>query len=796
MLAHTTENGRQQTLKEHCTAVSNLCAAAAHELHLDHLAQLIGLLHDFGKGTADFQAYLNGVNIHPNHSAGGALYAYKHWLKTADNDLKQMVQMIALCICGHHTGLHDCIRADGSSAFLEYMAQEDTALYQEAEQNFLNEVATQQEIDELFHLACEEYRNLPKDCKESYFFLGFLSRLLLSILIDADRWDSACFEYRKSPFEQLRLPDWTELNHRLEHFSAEHFTGTDRLSLIRKSISDTCAKEAVSHPGIFRLSVPTGGGKTLSSLRYALIHAGINHHQRIFYIIPFNTILDQNAKDIRSALDDYPSILEHHSNVVFEDDNNGEKQTAHKRLTERWDSDIILTSMVQFLNACYSGKNSDARRLHRLSNAVLIFDEIQSLPKHCKTLFEQAVQFLTQVCGSTVVLCTATQPTLEVVSRELMPNVASLYHDLKRVQYIPQLSPPKSCMDAAQELAHLIHRKNAVLMIANTKAAAWNLFDNTRQLLIDSGYQPVETPSGLCDEEIRSFARSSTQKDILCVHLSTLMCAAHRQELLRWVRIWTKERKNILCVSTALIEAGINVSFPVVVRSLAGLPSIIQAGGRCNRNMEWNCGEVYIWKMDPDVEHLPAALSDISDGQVSSQKILSFYRQPDALNQPNTIQEYFIDFNQKNKDSVNYPCGGTTLVEMLGFNTKYLLTARFAHPELFSSNKLFLPQAFRTAGDAFKVIDQNTRSVLVPYGKGAALLAELEGSLSMEERFSLLRKAQAYSVNLFDHVYRRLDEAGALRRLEESDVVVLDSRYYEQDGGVCTEPRELEEIIF
>lgn len=795
MLAHITEDNRKQTLKQHCRTVSALCVLWAKPLCLAAFSELIGLLHDFGKAVEAFQRYLAGGNEHPNHSAAGAIYAYKRWFQSGNAEEKIVAQIIALCVCGHHSGLHDCLRKDGTSPFLKYMDQEECLFYEEAKETFLREVASEAELDDLFHKACQEFRQLPEKMRKTSFFVGMLTRLLFSMLIDADRWDSACFEYRKDPWEQAASPDWDGLNRRLSMYCEEHFTGSDRLSAIRRTISDTCGEKAASSHGIFRLSVPTGGGKTLSSLRFALLHAGINHQQRIFYIIPFNTILDQNAKDIREALQEYPSILEHHSNVVIEDEK-GEEQQRHQQLTERWDSDIILTSMVQFLNACYSGKNSDARRLHRLTNAVLIFDEVQALPQHCKTLFERAICFLSEFCGSTVVLCTATQPELDVKPTEIMENVTALYQDLKRVDYYPQLMPLKGVMDAAEALTELVCRKQAVLMVTNTKAAAWNIFDNARQLLMDHGYQPVSTPLGLSDDEIRALARSSTEKELLCVHLSTLMCAAHRLELLRWVRIWTKEQKNVLCVSTALIEAGINVSFPVVVRSLAGLPSIIQAGGRCNRNMEWKCGEVYIWRLEPDAEHLPAALEDISTGQVISQKLLhSLSDGAESLDSPNTIRRYFNNEKAKMENKANYPFEGSTLVELLEGNKRIAQTYAKNHPSK-PLPRLMLRQSFRTVGEAFKVIEQTTMSVLVPYGEGQGLLTELERNISMEERFRLLRKAQRYSVNLFEDVYRRLAENGALHRIEDIDIVVLDSEYYDADGGVLTERRELEEIIF
>lgn len=810
MFAHICgADGRRQLLEEHCRAVSILCGSAAEEQGLRSLAQLIGLLHDFGKGTELFDGYLIWVTghpgerlpreiPHPNHAAAGAWYAYQRWYRGGAVE-KITAQVIALCVCGHHTGLHDCLDGTGESGFLRAVQAggDDGPAYEEAKAYFLTHVSAEEELDGLFQKACQELRALmPMTC----FSVGMLTRLLLSILVDADRWDSACFEYRRDPLTPEQRPDWNDLIARLERYLTERFPDRTGLNGVRGEISDVCGEQALAAPGIYQLSVPTGGGKTLSSLRYGLRHAAHNGQRRIFYIIPYNTILDQNAQDIREALDDYPFILEHHSNVIRETE---DEQKAYRYLTERWDSHIILTSLVQFLNALFQGKNSSARRMNRLANSVLIFDEIQSLPKHCRVLFQQAVCFLTKYCGSTVLLCTATQPELEFPGqpvKELIPNVEQLYRQLQRVHYISQLETELSCEEAAGRVLRLLEEQGSTLVIVNTKAAAWSVFEQSRQRLCQAGYRPAQVCGGLEDGEIRLRARAAAEDEVLCVHLSTLMCAAHRLELLRYVRIWTREGRRVLCVSTALIEAGINVSFPVVVRSLAGLPSIIQAGGRCNRNMERASGDVYIWKL---YEEKLSRLRDIQRGQAISAKLLRHYRaEPDQIAAPAAIQSYFVQerrmLRDERPDPLNYPFPdkkpNTSLVELLSGNPVYMQAADDLHPELRTQLSLF--QSFRSAGQAFQVIDQKTRSLLVPYGAGRELITRLSGVHTMEEEMALLRRAQAYSVNLFEDVYRRLCDENAVISLGETGVAALREGYYDDNGGVRTERRELEEMIF
>ncbi|MGM9537302.1 MAG: CRISPR-associated endonuclease Cas3'' [Candidatus Onthomonas sp.] len=804
-------DGRGQTQEAHCRSVSALCGKQAKVLRLQSLAQLIGLIHDFGKATTAFQRYLLWVTSHPgeslpgevphpNHAAAGAYFAYDRWYG-GDQVQRMTAQIVALCVCGHHTGLHDCLNLKGESDFRRALEEghRDVRAYEQAQTYFLSHVAPEEELDSLFRSACQEVgEHMPANA----FQKGLLVRLLLSILVDADRWDSACFISGRDPMESERVPDWAELTARLDRYRSEHFPHRSGLNGVRAGISDLCAEKARSKPGIYQLSVPTGGGKTLASLRYGLLHGARNGQQRIFYVIPYNTILDQNARDIRAALDDYPFLLEHHSNVVKETE---EEQTSYRQLTERWDSDIILTSLVQFLNALFQGSNSNARRMNRLVNAVIIFDEIQSLPKRCKVLFEQAVCFLTEYCHSTVLLCTATQPGLDFPGHgvtELMPHVEQLYRQLQRVHYIPQLEAELSYEQAAVQVCRLLQEQGSTLVIVNTKAAAWSVFDLSRQQLREAGFQPAEITRGLEEPEIRWRARMSAEDEVLCVHLSTLMCAAHRLELLDWVRIWTQERKQVLCVSTALIEAGINVSFPVVVRSLAGLPSIIQAGGRCNRNGEREAGSVYIWKLSGEKQSL-TRLKEIQLGQnISGNLIVRCQKNPDQIASPAAIRRYFQEEQRSLQgDSPNplrypHPEKGwnTSLVELLSENEPCRQAACARDPELVK--QLVLLQSFRSAGAVFQVIDQKTETVLVPYGAGRELIARLTGAHSMEEEIFLLRKAQAYSVSLFENVMRRLNAEHALVPVGETGATALLDGYYDSDGGVRTERQELEEMIF
>ena len=590
MIAHIREHdGQQQPLSEHLRQVGQLCSSSARLLGVEQTALLLGLLHDMGKATEAFKRYLLSslgtgpplASPHP-HALTGAIFAYRRWFSPpgASDMQRYTAQNLALCIQGHHAGLTDCLDPRGESAFLEAMEQAEEPLhYAEAVTWFCDNVASEAELDALFQAACKEMENFlrtriqrAKHTGGGSFDAGMLTRLLLSILVDADRWDSACFERGQDAMAQTTRPDWNRLLHTFERFREQRLNGQGKIDQIRAEISDACFTRAASPPGIYELCVPTGGGKTYSSLRFALRHAAQYGKDRIFYIIPFNTILDQNAKDIRDALSDYPSILEHHCNVIQETE---EEQKAYRLLTERWDSDIILTSLVQFLNACFTASNTNARRMYRLTNAVLIFDEIQALPKHCKTLFERAISFLADCCGTTVILCTATQPKLNLIPKpgKLVENEAALFQRMKRVRYLPQSKPPRSNEAAAAQIAHLLETQS-VLTIVNTKRVALDVYEKTVSLLKEAGETVVSADISCTEADVIQRARQSRPQDILCVHLSTLLCPAHRKKLIEWSKLWLQEGARVFCVSTALIEAGINISFPVVVRSLTGLPSM------------------------------------------------------------------------------------------------------------------------------------------------------------------------------------------------------------------------------
>jgi CRISPR-associated endonuclease/helicase Cas3 len=763
----------RQSLFEHCRSVDFLAGRFLHQMGLAYTARLTALLHDLGKATRAFNDYLIHAVGHPDekasgppHAPAGAIFAYERWF--SGNGWRRLTaQLVSMIVYAHHAGLPDCLNDEGISSYLLALSQEkkEEIHYAEAVGNYLAEVADEGELDDLFERACGEVRSFfgNQSAQAAPFRVGLFARLLLSALIDADRWDSACFERGEKPEPPSEAPpSWRGLLEKLDTTLNTNFRNDSPISKIRTRISDACADGAARPRGVFTLTVPTGGGKTLSSLRFALAHAA--HHtdiRRVFYVIPFNTILDQNAADIRKALDGY-DILEHHSGVIQETE---EESSAYRNLTQRWDADIILTSMVQFLNALFRAENTNARRMHALCHSILVFDEIQALPKRCTKLFEEAVRFLVEQCGCTVLLCTATQPRLDLGGTELIGDVSDLFRNLRRAAYVDESHISRANAQAALDLVALFKARGSALAVVNTKAVAQDLFERVRAL---------------------------ADSDVLCAHLSTLMCPAHRMDALDEVKARLARRLPTFCVSTALIEAGINVSFPAVVRSLAGLPSIIQAGGRCNRNCEEALGTVYVWRLS---EEKLSRLKDIRKGQEISDAILRHcHEYPGDIGDPEIIARYFEKERLEYEGELAFPYEDKTwksnLFDMLSENRKCVIAARDKKDEPLK--RLAMPQSFRTANKAFQVIDQATRGILAPYKDGDRIILSLAGAHAMKDEIQLIRQAQRYSVNVFEHTFQELMARGALIPVGETGAFALRKEFYSLETGVRLEPGELE----
>jgi CRISPR-associated endonuclease/helicase Cas3 len=547
------------------SGVADLAGKYAAKIRLAEHGELLGLVHDLGKYSAEFQAYLKsavgilnqdedeefvdakGLKGKIDHSTAGAQLISRELSK--QGMLGQVVgQILALCVASHHSGLIDCISSDANHFGKDNFSRRMNKAEQRAH---LDEVLSKLDpsISVRFasliksgnllsgiqkHIARIVPLSPEKDDKTiiAQQQIGLLVRLLFSCLIDADRLDTATFEKPKTSRNRPSgiYPAWNILVERLETHLAK-LAPRRRIDELRRQISLDCLNASPRNKDIYTITVPTGGGKTLASLRFALHHAEKHGLDRIIYVIPYTSIIDQNAEVVRNILEpEYDTkykgriVLEHHSNLTPE-----EQGWRDKILTENWDAPIIYTTMVQFLETLFGAGTRSARRMHQLAKSVIVFDEIQTLPIKCVHIFNNAINFLADHCESTVVLCTATQPLLDRVNatkgairipegNELIPDVKKLFDDLRRVEIINSCKPSGWADEEIVELAlNEVHRAGSCLVIVNTKKAAQALY-----------------------------SLAGDPEDMAVYHLSTNLCPAHRKEKLADIRSRLDEKKPVL----------------------------------------------------------------------------------------------------------------------------------------------------------------------------------------------------------------------------------------------------------
>jgi len=809
--AHINEKTlEEQSVELHLGNVSLMAGDFGAKVSLANTGKLIGMLHDMGKGTNRFDSYIRYCLKHPkdkslkgsvDHSTAGAKYIHDNFYMDADSYRQFTAQIISLIICSHHGGLIDCLDLCGIDKFTNRMNSEKDIFYYEALNYFKTECMGVEKVKDLFDKACEEIKEIinkilkmENSSKTKAFGIGMLTKFLFSCVIDADRYDTYLFSQNLKPCEDIdRKALWKELSEVLEA-KLETFPRFSKIDLLRAEVSITCRNFGQNSVGVYQLPVPTGGGKTLSSLRYALNHAKKFNKDRIFYIIPFTTIIDQTAKELKAILGREDVILEHHSNLVIDqsndehkdDDNNVSADENYRLLTERWDSPIILTTMVQFLNTLFSGGTQGIRRMHNLSNSVIIFDEIQAIPIKCVNMFNSAINFLSGVCNATIVLCTATQPLLsdtEVPLRlsenaNMISNMNEELYEFKRVNLENRTIAGGYTKDLLNDFVlGIMTRVDSLLIIVNTKNTARDIF-----------------------HELKKSNETLPEKEkCLIFHLSTNMCPSNRLNILKEIKSKLGTAR-VVCVSTQLIEAGVNISFECVVRSLAGLDSIAQAAGRCNRHGEKTSGYGDVYIVNIEGENI-SKLVDISKGQECTKRVLDEYNSNPALFDNDLLSKKAMDmyykyyFNDR-KIYMNYtlskPHSDKVMYDILSLNddgTEAFKSRNASKP------KLMLKHAFKTAGTIFEPIDQNTTGIIVPYKEGKELITLINGDCSLGELKQNLKKAQMYSVNLFENDFRKLESLEAIVPLKDGVILGLREEFYNEEVGVVFEKAMMDFLI-
>ncbi|MGP6099972.1 CRISPR-associated endonuclease Cas3'' [Pseudomonas aeruginosa] len=702
--AHSTlkaDRSDWQPLVEHLQAVARLAGEKAAFFGGGELAALAGLLHDLGKYTDEFQRRIAGDAIRVDHTSRGAILAVERY--------GALGQLLAYGIAGHHAGLANGREAGERTALADRLKGVDLP-----------------RLLETWHAEIELPDRLqPPPLKprpgRGFFQLAFLGRMLFSCLVDADYLDTEAFydrtEGRRSLREQAR-PSLAELRAALDGHLAE-FKGDTLVNLLRGEILAGVRGKANEQPGLFSLTVPTGGGKTLASLAFALDHALAHGLRRVIYVIPFTSIVEQNAAVFRRALGALgeQAVLEHHSAFV---DERRQSLEARKKLNlamENWDAPIVVTTAVQFFESLFADRPARCRKLHNIAGSVVILDEAQTLPLKLLRPCVAALDELALNYRCSPVLCTATQPALQSPDfvgglqdvRELAPEPGRLFRELERVR----VQALGSLEDAA--LTEQISRRDQVLCIVNNRRHARALYESLAEL-----------PG----------AR----------HLTTLMCAKHRSQVLAEVRQLLITGEPCRLVATSLIEAGVDVDFPVVLRAEAGLDSIAQAAGRCNREGRRPLAEseVLVFSTANSDWAPPEELKQFAQ---AAREVMRLH--PDDCLSMAAIERYFrLLYWQKGAEELDAG-------NLLG---------------LIEIGRLdSLP--YETLASKFRMIDSLQLPVIIPFDDEArAALRELE---FVDGCATIARRLQPYLVQTPRKGYQALQDAGAIQS-------VASERYGEQ----------------
>lgn len=803
-LAHTVKDGTmvyRQDLREHLFHVAELCRAYTKRVGCPSVGYIIGLLHDIGKASDEFQQYLeNSINgklmgKKVNHSSAGAVFLQQYLTEKSSVYERATVEMLSEVLFSHHAALPDNIAKDGTDGYTARIHPNNIYIMPKVNDYFWTEVMQREEFEEIrknaFYEMEMQIKLLQKssvDRKEFCYNLGLLEKYILSCLIDSDWFDTMYSEESKGMSYQNRIQDEIEqrekrrelfilflnrLETKLNVFSQKD----SELNYWRREISNQCKKAGSKQGGVYTLSCPTGTGKTLSSMRFALEHCIQNDKSQIFYIVPYTSIIDQNVESIKNILkiessDELveKSILELHSGKEMDEKDNQEEERMADFLTKRMSQPIVFTTMVRFLNTFFAKGTRNLRPMHQFQDAVIIFDEIQSLSVKHTAIFNGVLNFLTEICNCTCVLCTATQPLLGEVKKPVYPVKMQCNPKLvilpdeaarvfKRVQAIPLLKNGGYGVDELAELSiGKVEEMGNVLLIMNTKTAALKV------------YEEIERSAG---------------GEVELLYLSTLLYPKHRKKVIATIKKYLIEQRKLIVVSTQIVEAGVDFDFKCVIRSLAGIESIVQAAGRCNREGKDTCGRVYIVNPNSNLERTES-LRDIAVGKTTAFRVIREYDANSKqfnceLLSEAVINRFFQYYYAQRKTEMIYPIRGVSeysLYDLLSDNNSLLQTGKKHYQYI----PRILNQAFKEAAEQFEAIEENGESVFVPRGDGHVLWEEIQKTDDSDEYRNLLKQAQQYVINIRRNQLNKL-EKGVIHWEDRMNMYMLNEDYYHEKKG-------------
>lgn len=777
-----------QTVEEHCHGVAEIAAELLRDIGLEKTAYLAGIIHDLGKFSENFKNYIekaaDGEKVQRgsvNHTFAGVRFLLE---KHSDEQLSGfsdiVLEILAYAVGAHH-GLFDCVDDNNNNGFTKRI-QKDGTDYFNAAQEFLKICCSKQDIEDLLKQSEKEFlpvfNEIEKladnaDAKiqntQITFYIGFLARLILSAIIEADRSDTSQFMNGYSEKTVKNISEiWINCIKNVEQ-KLSTMPLDKPINETRAQISALCAEAGNLESGIYRLNLPTGAGKTLTSLRYALHHALKHNKKRIIFTMPLLSIIEQNAGIIHEYIGNEDILLEHHSNVI-ETDETGELD-KRELLIESWNVPIIITTMVQLLNTLFAGKTSNIRRMQALCNSIIVIDEVQTVPDKMLSLFNLALNFLAKICNATIILCSATQPCFEKTMYPLDKSVKDLITLTKeqetafkrvRLEYKGEMD----CEELADFAAGILEGNNSLLLVCNTKNEAAVMFNL------------------LC----------SKIKDVKAFHISAGMCTAHRKETIKEMQeALENKQQKVLCVSTQVIEAGVDVSFARVIRLLAGMDNIVQATGRENRNREFDgLAPGYIVRLKGEVLK---GLSEIEAAKNAAANLLLKYK--------NSPKIYDNDLMSEKAINEYYECLYGNVKS--GYHDFYIESVRDSILNLMSCNenvdsgkipeynKYFMHQALKTAGGLFTVFDESSIDIIVPYKRGIEIIQEVfaVGDKDYGKLKAVLNEAKLYTVSLFKYQKIKLEEQGALIFVPSAGVYILQDGYYDELTGLNLNQSEL-----
>ena len=706
-----------QSNEEHCIGVAELAKQFASEFGMGNWGYVLGILHDKGKEKKEFQEYIQDVNGIPGHkhwTKKGKAHAYVGALLAQGLYGKVATTFFGNAICGHHAGLYDYFELEKmiSSSDLPSEVQMQTDAIQ------LNKAKFTLTENQINHLV----------------------RVLFSCLVDADYLDTEKFMNVSSASQRGHHKKLSELLILLEdHFCKLNNNSEDStVNVIRRCVQEQCIKMSSGENGFYSLTVPTGGGKTLSSLLWAMRHAVCNGQKRIIIAIPYTSIIVQTASVLKSIFGE-ENVLEHHSQFTIDSIIDKDIRLKAKLASENWDYPIVVTTNVQLFESMFSNKPSDCRKLHNIANSVIILDEVQTLPTDYLQPIVDALKSYQRMFGISVLFTTASQPVLSGLIEgcnpkaafqgidgitEIIPKEYALHDRLRRVCL--EIDNTGSTYD---EIADRLSRHDKVLCIVNTRNDAREIFKRL-------------------------------PKEGMTIHLSRMMCPRHVTKAIQEIKqaLSYNSETVIRVVATQLIEAGVDIDFPVVYRQEAGLDSILQAAGRCNREGKLDMATAYVFSLS--VEHkLYGSIIDANNARLNMVNVNDWFA-------PETMTEYFRQLY----------CRKET------FDKKGIKTLLYKPAEM----------CFEKAAKKFRLIEETGKTVYVNMDDSLELIERLK---SDGITYSLMKELSQYSVNIHERDFQKLNSYEAIEEVIEGIYVVKDRAQYDENIGLRLDNHWMNEIL-